>query len=209
MKVKVCGMREIRNITEIARLVPDFMGFIFYVGSPRFVEDLHPLALDSTLSPKTKRVGVFVNEPEEQIEETAVKYKLDCIQLHGIEPPDFCVKLRNRYKVIKAFGIENADDLSKTNNYEGTCDHYLFDTKTSGYGGSGLKFDHRFLSMYSGKTTYLLSGGLSVEDAVSLHQIIDERCIGVDINSRFETAPGVKNPELIRKFMETIKKITK
>jgi phosphoribosylanthranilate isomerase len=208
MKIKLCGMREAANIAEVARLAPDFMGFIFYEPSPRYAGEMPPEALDALL-PATKRVGVFVNAPKEQILETAQKYALDLVQLHGVEPPEMCAALRaGGLGVIKAFGIGRADDVRHAAAYDGTCDYYVFDTAAgAAHGGTGRKFDHSLLRSYSGNTPYLLSGGLGPEDTPALASAAckDPRCVGVDINSRFETAPGTKDHETIKQFMKTIK----
>lgn len=206
MKVKVCGMREAENIAAVASLGPDLMGFIFYALSPRFAGALDPQAIENSVSLPTKRVGVFVNEPEENIRAVAERFRLDLIQLHGTESPRLCRALRTDYGVIKAVGVGVEADLEAAVQYEGSCDYLLFDTKTPAHGGSGSKFDHAVLAAYSGSTPYFLSGGLGAGDAEAIRGIADPRCVGVDINSRFETAPGMKDPEAIRKFMETIKK---
>ena len=223
MKVKVCGMRDARNIAEIARLKPDYMGFVFYERSPRYAGSLEPGALD-VLPPEIGRVGVFVDAPLERVLETAARYDLDMVQLHGSESPEMCSKLRRRYGVIKSFGIGDASDLERVAPYEGTCDYYLFDAKTPIHGGSGLRFDHGVLAAYEGATPYFLSGGLRAEDAAALAAFAspdtsaspplpppfapgDGRCVGFDINSGFETAPGVKDPAQVEQFMKTIKNI--
>jgi phosphoribosylanthranilate isomerase len=206
MKVKVCGMRQAQNIAEIARIEPDYMGFIFYDRSPRFAGGLDPEVLN-LLPAATKRVGVFVDAPEKYIREMAKIYGLDYLQLHGNESPRLCMNLKAGYGVIKAFGVERAEDLKRTAGYEGACDYFLFDTKTVAHGGSGRKFDHSILTACKFETPYLLSGGLSAADAASLTKTGDKRCVGFDLNSRFEITPGVKNPVLIKEFIETIKHI--
>ena len=203
MTVKVCGMREAGNIAEVARLAPDFMGFIFYEPSPRNACGMPPEALDA-LSPETKRVGVFVDAPKEHVLAIAQKYALDLVQLHGSESPEMCAELRLSLGVAKAFGIGSLEDVARTAAYEGTCDLYVFDTAASTHGGTGRKFDHSLLVSYEGNTPYLLSGGIGPEDTAAAPS--DPRCAGFDINSRFETAPGIKDPEAIAKFMQTVKK---
>lgn len=227
MKLKVCGMRDPDNIAAIARLNPDFMGLIFYAPSPRYAGGLAPEALD-ILSPVTKRVGVFVDADEQTVRETATKYRLNYVQLHGGESPEMCASLRRDYGVIKAFGVATAADLAATQAYEGMCDLYVFDTKTPLHGGSGRRFDHSILAAYTGRTPYLLSGGITPDDAdefaasrrdtpgdtgaiVASRRLasqvaqFDSRCVGFDINSRFETAPGVKDSRLVKQFIETFK----
>lgn len=193
------------NIAQVAGLGPDMMGFIFYEGSPRNACRMPPKAFDA-LEMETKRVGVFVDAPPGRIRETVRLYGLDLVQLHGAESPTTCKELRAAgIGVIKAFGIGSAGDVVRTDEYEGSCDLYVFDTRTAAHGGSGRKFDHSLLTGYMGHTSYLLSGGIGPEDGGTLAAWEDPRCAGVDINSRFETAPGVKDPEAIKKFMQTIK----
>ncbi len=197
-------MREAENIAAVARLEPDYLGFIFYEKSPRFAGELAPSALKSL--PRTiRRVGVFVDAPEESIREIAEAYGLDLLQLHGDETPEMCARLREIRPVIKAFGIENEEDVKKSEHYAGTCDYFLFDTRTPARGGSGRPFDHRLLVHYTGPVPYLLSGGLGPADAARLAAIDDPRCVAVDVNSRFESVPGVKDPALVQPFIETIK----
>jgi phosphoribosylanthranilate isomerase len=209
MLIKVCGMREAANIAEVARLSPDFMGFIFYEPSPRNACPMSPEVLDS-LSPATKRVGVFVNAPQERILDVTHRYALDFVQLHGAEPPALCAALRaDGIGVIKAFGVASREDVERAAAYDGTCDYYIFDTADTIPGGTGRKFDHSLLATYSGPAPYLLSGGLGPEDAPALVAAARENplCAGFDINSRFETAPGTKDPEAIKQFMKTIKQL--
>ena len=158
--LKVCGMREAANIKELAALSPDFMGFIFYPPSSRFVSTIDENTIKS-IPKKIRKVGVFVNENVLKIKDIAKNFRLDVIQLHGDESPDVCMKLKSEgYVVIKAFHIASADDFSDMLDYEGTCDYFLFDTKTQGYGGSGMTFDWTFLDRYTGQTPFLLSGGI-------------------------------------------------
>ena len=205
MRVKVCGMRDGINIAAIARLKPDFMGFIFHEPSPRYAGNLDPAALGS-LAPSTLRVGVFVDAAEDYIRETAARYRLDFVQLHGTESTAVCSGLRKDIGVIKALGVCDGSDIERAAGYDGSCDYLLFDTKSPVHGGSGRKFDHSLLGAYRGETPYLLSGGLGVEDACLLPVFENGRCAGFDINSRFETAPGVKDPLLVEQFIKTIKK---
>lgn len=199
-------MRDARNIAEIAELRPDYMGFIFYKRSPRFAGGMEPDAL-SSLHKDTKRVGVFVDAAHDYILETAERFSLDFIQLHGDETTLQCSELRKKYKVIKAFGIGSVEDLTKVYEYEGTCDHYLFDTKTPLKGGSGTAFDHSLLTHYKGATPYFISGGIGPEDAEYAAGISIGLCMGVDINSRFETSLGIKDVKVVERFMNTIREL--
>jgi phosphoribosylanthranilate isomerase len=206
MKIKVCGMRDPHNIAQIALLKPDYMGFIFYARSPRFVGSLPPKALGG-LTSDIRRIGVFVNAPEAYMLEMAERYRLDGVQLHGGESPELCACLRQKYTVIKAFGVASEADLRAADDYAGVCDLFLFDTKTPAHGGSGQVFDHTILSAYTGVTPYFLSGGISEADAASLIEWEDDRCVGVDINSRFESAPGIKDAKAVERFITILRNI--
>jgi phosphoribosylanthranilate isomerase len=202
MIVKVCGMRDAENIREVEALGVDWMGFVFHRTSPRFVGEL-----PDYLPQRAKRVGVFVDETEEQIMETVQLFRLDMVQLHGHETPDFCTRIRSKgLKVIKAINVQNRFPLEEVSSYEGACDYFLFDTKTLLPGGSGQKFDWSSLSAYRGTTPFLLSGGISPDDADRVEAFVHERCIGIDLNSRFETSPAYKNIHLLQSFIDKIKR---
>jgi phosphoribosylanthranilate isomerase len=200
MKIKVCGMRYPENIKGLVKLSIDFMGLIFYEKSPRFVEGIDL----SGLSALPKRVGVFVDAEMDYITEVANKYGLSLIQLHGNESPDFCKRLPG-LKIIKAFSIPEYSDFEQTKPYEGIADYFLFDTKTPQHGGSGQKFDWNILNEYKGDTPFFLSGGISLEDAERIKQIQQPKLYGIDLNSRFETKPGLKDIELLKQFINTLK----
>ncbi len=205
-KIKVCGMRHADNINAIAALNPDFLGFIFYAPSPRFVQDMDPKVLQQ-LSPKIMKIGVFVNETAENILETVKKYSLNGVQLHGNETPDFCYNFRSAgLLVLKAFQIAEASDFKIMEHYSDTCDYYVFDTKTEAYGGSGRKFDWTLLDKYRHETPFLLSGGLSKDDANEILEIKHPQFAGVDINSKFEISPGLKNADWVSAFVAEIRK---
>jgi phosphoribosylanthranilate isomerase len=201
MKIKVCGMRDSQNIQAVAALQPDFMGFIFYPKSPRYAEHLQAEVLNAL--PKTiKKIGVFVNESLKQILTIAYRYNLDGVQLHGTELVEMCRELRKTgFIVIKAFPVADASNFIVTKKYEGSCDYFLFDTKTDAYGGSGLKFDWRLLDEYKGDTSFLLSGGIDLDDVEALRKIEHPKFAGIDLNSRFETEPGMKNVEKLKKII--------
>ncbi|OPZ14447.1 MAG: N-(5'-phosphoribosyl)anthranilate isomerase [Bacteroidetes bacterium ADurb.BinA261] len=202
MIVKVCGMRDAENIREVEALGVDWMGFVFHRTSPRFVGEL-----PDYLPQRAKRVGVFVDEREEQIMETVQLFRLDMVQLHGHETPDFCSRIRSKgLKVIKAINVQNRFPSEEVSFYEGTCDYFLFDTKTPLPGGSGQKFDWSSLSAYRGTTPFLLSGGISPDDADRVEAFVHERCIGIDLNSRFETSPAYKDIHLLQSFIDKIKR---
>ena len=202
MIVKVCGMRDAENIREVEALGVDWTGFVFHRTSPRFVGEL-----PDYLPQRAKRVGVFVDETEEQIMETVQLFRLDMVQLHGHETPDFCTRIRSKgLKVIKAINVQNRFPSEEVSFYEGACDYFLFDTKTPLPGGSGQKFDWSSLSAYRGTTPFLLSGGISPDDADRVEAFVHERCIGIDLNSRFETSPANKDIHLLQSFIDKIKR---
>lgn len=202
LRIKVCGMLDPKNIAAVAKLRPDYMGFIFYDKSPRYAASLAP----SVLPPDIRSVGVFVDTPAKQIPHTAERYGLQTIQLHGNESPETCSKLRKAgYEVIKVFCVEREADLMKTVFYEESCDLFLFDTHTPVHGGSGRRFDWNILDAYTGKTPFLLSGGISPFDADEILKIDHPMLYGIDLNSRFEIEAGLKNTELLERFIKTIR----
>ena len=205
MLLKICGMKYSENIQEAAALKPDFMGFIFYPKSPRYAEPLDITALDA-LPPSIKKIGVFVNESKENILTIGYKYKLDGVQLHGSELVDMCRELKKLgYIVIKAFPIAEAYNFRVTKGYEGVCDYFLFDTKTESYGGSGVKFNWQILKEYKGETPFLLSGGIEADDAEAILKIEHPKFAGIDLNSKFEIKPGLKNISLLKEFISHFK----
>ena len=200
-KVKVCGMRDAENIREVEALGIDMMGFIFYPKSSRYVS-----ARPAYLPQKCKRVGVFVDEDIENIKKIADDYALDFIQLHGHESPDFIRMLKFkvsgfRFQVIKAFNIAIKEDLDATTPYEGLVDYFLFDTKGPSVGGNGEKFDWSVLEAYNGDTPFLLSGGIGPDDAERILDYHHPKCIGIDLNSRFEIEPGIKDITKLKTFL--------
>ncbi len=204
MKIKVCGMKHPDNIKELSELPIDFMGMIFYPKSPRFVDSLTLDDLNNSLSPRIERVGVFVNESIEYIMEKANLYNLDLIQLHGNESVGFCEELSKTMPIIKAFNVSEPADFEQTKAYEDSCSYFLFDTKTPQHGGSGQKFDWGILDGYKGKLPFFLSGGISVEDTDSIKQISNPKFYGVDLNSKFEAAPGLKDIEQLQQFIKAL-----
>ena len=197
--IKVCGMREAENIREAEALGIDWMGFIFWPQSSRYVAE-RPTYLPT----RCKRVGVFVDEQIEQVRQIAEDYALDIIQLHGNESPEYARTLGGR-TLIKAFNIATADDLAQTRPYEGIIDLFLFDTKGRTVGGNGEKFDWTVLNAYQGATPFLLSGGIGPDDAERIRAFRHPRCIGIDLNSRFEVSPAFKDVDLLREFVKNIR----
>ena len=196
-------MREAENIREVEALGIDWMGFIFWPKSSRYVSE-RPAYLPT----RCKRVGVFVNEEVEQVKRIADDYALDFIQLHGSESPDYVQRLRmvcgNSIVTIKAFNIATIEDLETTKAYEGIVDYFLFDTKGKCVGGNGEKFDWSVLDNYVDETPFLLSGGIGPDDAGRVKTFHHSKCIGIDLNSRFEVKPGMKDVTALARFLEEL-----
>lgn len=207
MKIKVCGLASPENIREISSLRPDMMGFIFYAPSPRNACALLHSNVTS-LPDGIERVGVFVDSPLEHTLHVASRYALTTIQLHGKESPEMCRAVReNGYKVMKAIGVNATIDWETLSEYKGNVDYLVLDTLTAVHGGSGRKFDWTLLSDYHLDIPFLLSGGIGPDDAASVVKAARElpSMIGVDINSRFESSPGIKNIRLLNEFITEIR----
>lgn len=199
MITKVCGMRDAQNIRDVEALGIDWIGMIFWPKSKRYVAEV-----PSYLPEHLKKVGVFVDSTLDDILQHISDYQLDIIQLHGQESPDFAKALKP-HTIIKAFNIEKADDLLQTEKYKGIADYFLFDTKGKMVGGNGQKFDWSVLTTYQGKTPFLLSGGIGPEDAESVRSFHHPRCIGIDLNSRFESEPGFKDINQLKTFINKLR----
>ena len=199
MITKVCGMRDAQNIRDVESLGVDWIGMIFWPKSKRYVAEV-----PSYLPEHLKKVGVFVDSTLDDILQHISDYQLDIIQLHGQESPDFAKALKP-HTIIKAFNIEKADDLLQTEKYKGIADYFLFDTKGKMVGGNGQKFDWSVLTTYQGKTPFLLSGGIGPEDAESVRSFHHPRCIGIDLNSRFESEPGFKDINQLKTFINKLR----
>lgn len=215
-------MRDAQNIREVSQLGVDMIGMIFYPKSPRYVEMQSSHAgiipdyvkedinIKSAKSPA--RVGVFVDDMVQNIVTRVVNYHLDYVQLHGNEPREMCENLRLTLdpdirpgiKIIKAINVSDASDIQKYKEYVGAVDLFLFDTKCKTVGGSGQQFDWQVLEQYDGEIPFLLSGGIGPEDASRLHAFHHPKCIGIDLNSRFEIEPGVKDVEKLKGFLNAM-----
>ncbi|HQU59133.1 MAG: phosphoribosylanthranilate isomerase [Phaeodactylibacter sp.] len=214
MQIKVCGMREPDNIKALASLPVDMIGFIFYRKSPRFIGEKlgRWLAQQGPLLEGKKRVGVFVNAEVEEVLNAVHDYELHYVQLHGEESPEYCQLLRTiseatsmrKFQIIKAFRIGEAFDFGSLSAFTPYCAYFLFDTKGAAYGGTGEQFDWGQLQQYHGVTPFLLSGGIGPESVAALRAFRHPQCYGVDINSRFETAPGLKDIEKITAFIHEL-----
>ncbi|MDB4901541.1 MAG: N-(5-phosphoribosyl)anthranilate isomerase [Mucilaginibacter sp.] len=204
MKIKVCGLKDPENIRAVSNFVPDYMGFIFYGNSPRFINDV-PFEQLNNIPASIFKTAVFVNESAERINELIDKYSFDAIQLHGNESPEFCNSFKDKVKVIKAFGLNNSFNFEQLAAYKNKVDFFLFDTKTDIHGGSGKTFDWSILNKYILDVPFFLSGGLSLDNLEEIKNISHPQFYGVDLNSKFETEPGIKNIEKLEKAFDIIK----
>ncbi len=205
IKLKVCGMKMKQNLDEIADLAPDFLGFIFYENSPRYMANsLKPENL-GLLPRNIKKVGVFVNASLEFVQATSSKYNFDFVQLHGHESVAYCQELKtNGHNIIKVFHVGEEVNWGALAPYQPLVDYFLFDTKSKQYGGTGNTFNWKILSGYKLSTPFFLSGGI---DLINLNEITDlsPKPYAIDVNSKFESAPGVKDVDAIRQLQLIMK----
>ncbi|NER12336.1 phosphoribosylanthranilate isomerase [Leptobacterium flavescens] len=202
MKLKVCGMKYRDNIEAVVRLQPDYLGFIFWERSSRFFDGEMP-----EVPSHIKKTGVFVDASYEEITDKVNRYDLHAVQLHGNETPDLCKKLKgDNLEVIKVFSIKDHFDFSLLQPYEDVCDYYLFDTKGKLPGGNGYGFDWTILNQYPSKKPFFLSGGIGLDEVENVKRILktDLPIYLIDVNSKFETAPGLKEEKDIKKFKEQL-----
>ncbi|MBR9919361.1 MAG: phosphoribosylanthranilate isomerase [Bacteroidetes bacterium] len=201
MKIKVCGLREKENILAVKALGVDLLGMIFYPASPRFVESVSDLP--ESLNGRT---GVFVDADSRSVYDQVLAGKLSHIQLHGTESPGYIKSLRQllpSVRVIKAFSV--GERLPETRLYEGLCDAFLFDAKGKAKGGNGIVFRWDLLKAYQGNTPFFLAGGLGPESVDELKGFSHPKWIGIDLNSRFEVKPGLKDVDQLKEFIEKIR----
>lgn len=204
--LKVCGMREPANIAAVGALQPDFMGFIFYPKSGRYVGPALSRATLAQLPAGIRKVGVFVDAPVAEMLTQVAALGLDMVQLHGHETPATCQALRAAgVPVIKAFAVGETLDLEALTPYVGSCDYFLFDTKGVQPGGNGTAFDWSLLASYELPVPYFLAGGLELAHAETLRNLRLPGLVALDLNSRFETAPGLKDPDQLRQLFATLR----
>nr|WP_315223188.1 phosphoribosylanthranilate isomerase [uncultured Flavobacterium sp.] len=203
MKLKICGMKYPDNILEVGSLLPDYMGFIFWEKSARYCNGEIPELIKTI-----KKVGVFVDETVENIISKINHYDLQAVQLHGKESVAFCQELKdkigNRIEIIKVFSVEATFDFEVLLPFEKVCDYFLFDTKGKLPGGNGVTFDWKILENYKSEKPFFLSGGIGIEEIPAIKNL-NLPIYAIDVNSKFETVPGLKNKSLLRKFQKTLK----
>lgn len=211
VRLKICGMNK--NTSEVAALKPDYLGFIFWKPSKRYFEGNMP-----SIPHSIKKVGVFVDAPVDEIHDAIENYDLYGVQLHGKESPEFCSKLRperssrplRSVKIIKVFSINNDFDFSELQPFEEVCDYYLFDTKGKLPGGNGFTFNWEVLKKYPSTKPYFLSGGIGLEEIETIKEFMSrpesKYCEVIDVNSKFEIEPGLKDVEKLKEFKEEISK---
>lgn len=204
MKLKVCGMNK--NTAEVAALRPDYMGFIFWKPSKRYFQGDMP-----SIPHKIEKVGVFVNAPINEIKKLVGQFELLIVQLHGDESPAFCDELKKevpQIKIIKVFSVQGEFDFKVLAQFEDVCDFYLFDTKGKLPGGNGYAFDWAVLKNYPSSKPYFLSGGIGMDDLKSIREFLNrpesEYCHAIDVNSKFEIEPGLKNTAELLEFKKLL-----
>ena len=235
MIVKVCGLREADNIRDVVALGVDWIGLIFWPQSPRYVKMVpsgagimpdrssinnsqftinnsqFTINNSQLASCNLKRVGVFVDATAQDIITRVYSFGLDIVQLHGHETPTLIRNLRRTLgegvKMMKAISAKDATDIAACKDYADCADYFLFDTKCKTVGGSGRQFDWDVLQAYDGDVPFLLSGGIGPDDAPRVQHFHHDRCLGIDLNSRFESAPGVKDVALLRDFLRELKRL--
>ncbi|CAL2092381.1 phosphoribosylanthranilate isomerase [Tenacibaculum sp. 190524A05c] len=204
MKLKVCGMKYVDNIRQVAELKPDYLGFIFYERSKRNFEGIIP-----EIPKGIKKTGVFVNEYLEILVSLAEEYKLEALQLHGDESVAYIQEIKKhlpKVEIIKVFGIKDAFDFSILEAYESVVDYFLFDTKGKERGGNGVVFDWTVLKNYPSTKPFFLSGGIGLEEVTAVKEISKTNLpiYAIDVNSKFETEPGLKSIKKLKKFKNEI-----
>jgi phosphoribosylanthranilate isomerase len=207
LKIKVCGMRDPENISGVVAALPNYLGFIFYPKSKRFVGFIPSPEVLAIVPDSVKKVGVFVDETPEKVLEICQNWKLDVAQLHGNESPQYCSQIKDSgITVFKAFSVDESFDFATLKAYSGVCDYFLFDTKGRLPGGTGQKFNWQLLENYRGDVPFFLSGGIDPDDVDAIRDFQHPQLFGIDINSCFEISPGIKDAGKVNKFIDEIRK---
>lgn len=210
MRIKVCGLTQVEQVQELDEIGVEFGGFIFYPKSPRYVFKSMPAATIKKIKGNINKVGVFVNAPTNDVLQTIDDCGLYLVQLHGDESPRECEKIANYVSVIKAFRLREDDNiLWKIKDYQDVVDMFLFDTEGAGYGGTGKKFNWNLLKGLDIRKPFFLSGGIRPDDVDALKEfsndVVAKDLFALDVNSKFEVSPGIKDMNLVRQFVTKIK----
>jgi len=206
--IKVCGNAKKENILAVKETAPDLMGFIFHKNSPRHAILTELRDSIHEIPERTRKVGVFVNEPILNLKKLVILCDMHLVQLHGGEDLDYCKALTQKsdFGVIKVFNVDDDFDFSITKEFEDVVHFFLFDTKSDKLGGSGKKFNWEKLNQYNGELSFFLAGGISPNDVEEIKNLKHEKLIGIDLNSGFETEPGLKNVEKLNTFITELRK---
>jgi phosphoribosylanthranilate isomerase len=205
MELKVCGITTTEDIVELITLDISRLGFIFYHQSKRYVYGRLIEEGLQKIPERIKKTGVFVNASVPEIEQAIERYKLDSIQLHGDETPEFCNYFRGKAEVIKTISIRDKSSFETTRLYHDACDLFLFDTHSENYGGTGRTFNWQWLDAYTTEKPFYLSGGIGLENFREILKINHPALTGIDVNSKFEIRPGIKDVEKIKQLIELMK----
>jgi phosphoribosylanthranilate isomerase len=206
LKIKVCGMRDPENISGVVAALPDYLGFIFYPKSKRFVGYETATELMEFVPDSVRKTGVFVDENPEKVLGICQNLHLDVAQLHGHESPEYCKQIKDSgITVFKAFSVDESFDFTTLKAYAGVCDYFLFDTKGQLPGGTGQKFNWQLLENYQGDIPFFLSGGIGAGDVEAVLDFQHPQLFGIDINSGFEISPALKDVEKVKYFISAIR----
>ena len=205
MKVKVCGITEVGQMRDLQQLGVDYAGMIFYDQSKRFAGDKLKDESTTVKALSIAKVGVFVNADIEQVKTLIAEYGLTAVQLHGDETDEYCLDLMDKAKVIKVFRIADQQDINElVKPFEEVCDYYLFDTNIETYGGSGLQFNWQMIEKAVINKPFFLSGGIGIEDVEKIKAFKHPYFYGVDVNSRLELSPGIKDMQVVADFIQEL-----
>jgi len=206
MKIKVCGNKFPENIRAVDALQPDYIGFIFYEKTERKANLNVSDFIETLASVKAEKVGVFVNHNIQALTDICQTLGIKTLQLHGLETPEYCKQLKDGgFRIIKALPVNQASDFSFTNIYKDVADYFLFDTATSNFGGSGIKFNWDWLQSYTLNIPFFLAGGISENAVDSILSIRHPLFYGADVNSRFEISPGLKDIQKVKNFIQQLR----
>jgi phosphoribosylanthranilate isomerase len=206
MKLKVCGMTSFGQLQKLDQLGVDFAGLIFYENSKRFVGNKLSEQKSEIRNLKIKKIGVFVNAEIDTLKKEVNEYGLTYVQLHGDESAEFCRRVKDFVHVIKVIRINDQSDLEKELTvFEEACDYLLFDTDSKQYGGTGKQFNWNRLIQSDVKKPFFLSGGIGLEDIDKIKNFHHPMFFAIDVNSRLESEPGIKNMEKVEQLMNALK----